>query len=95
MIAYEPLWALAGTGRSISAEQVQDSMEIIKKWVKTNVSPEVAAKMRLIYAGTINEKNCGSIIEMEDVDGILIGSTSKEPKFREVFENCAKVQKYM
>ena len=49
-IAYEPLWSY-NTGRSISPDQAQDSMEIIKRWVKTNVSPEIAATMRIIYAG--------------------------------------------
>ena len=94
MLAYEPIWTY-GTGRNISADQVQDAMEIIKKWVKTNVSLESAAKTRLIYAGAVNEKNCGTFVEMEDVDGLLIGGKSVDPKFRELFENCAKIQKYM
>ena len=93
-IAYEPLWTY-NTGRSISSDQAQDSMEIIKKWIKTNVSLEAAAKTRLIYGGTVNEKNCTSFLEMEDVDGLLIGSKSVDPKFRELFENCVKIQKYM
>lgn len=92
-IAYEPIWTY-NTGRNISPDQVQDSMEIIKKWLKTNVSPDVAAKTRLLYAGSINEKNSTTFLEIEEVDGIVIGSKSTDPKFREMFESCAKIQKY-
>ena len=68
-------------------------MEVVKKWLKTNVSPDVAAKTRLIYAGTVTEKNCVSYLEEGDIDGLLIGSKSVDPKFREMFEACSKVQK--
>ncbi len=94
VLVYEPLWTYSGS-RSISPDQAQDSMEIIKKWIKTNISPEAAAKTRLLYGGMVNEKNCASFLEMDDVDGLLIGSRSVDPKFRELFESCAKVQKYI
>jgi len=93
-IAYEPLWSY-NTGRSISPDQAQDSMEIIKRWVKANVSPEVALNIRLLYAGAVNEKNCAAFLEMDDIDGFLIGGKSVDPKFREFFDNCVKVQKYI
>ncbi len=93
-LAYEPIWTY-NTGRSISPEQVQDAMEIVKRWLKTNVSNEVAASTRLLYAGSINEKSCGTFLDMEDVDGLVIGSKSVDPKFRELFESCSKIQKYM
>ncbi len=70
-------------------------MEIIKKWLKTNISPEVAAKTRLLYAGPVTEKNASAFLEMEDIDGLVVGSKSTDPKFRELFESCVKVQKYM
>lgn len=70
-------------------------MELIKKWIKANATPEEAAKARLLYAGIVNEKNCAQFLEMEDVDGLLIGSKSVDPKFRELFESCSKIQKYM
>ena len=54
--------------------------------MKENVSEEVAAATRIIYGGSVNEKNSEQLIEMEDVDGFLVGGASIKPIFRDIVE---------
>ena len=62
VVAYEPVWAI-GTGKVATPEQAQEAHAFIRDWIKTNVSEEVANATRLIYGGSVNEKNCSSLIE--------------------------------
>ena len=50
VIAYEPVWAI-GTGKVATPEQAQEVHAAIRDWLKTNVSPDVASSIRIIYGG--------------------------------------------
>lgn len=50
VIAYEPVWAI-GTGKVATPEQAQDTHAAIRKWLRENVSQEVADATRIIYGG--------------------------------------------
>ncbi|KAI3431511.1 hypothetical protein D9Q98_004561 [Chlorella vulgaris] len=75
VVAYEPVWAI-GTGVVASPEQAQEAHAYVRKWIADNVSPEVAASLRLLYGGSVNESNCGTLANLEDVDGFLVGGAS-------------------
>ena len=92
VLAYEPVWAI-GTGKNATPEQAQEVHELIRKWLTTSVSDEVAKKTRIIYGGSVTEKNCTNLIEQEDIDGFLVGGASLKPAFRDIVESCNKVQK--
>lgn len=51
VVAYEPVWAI-GTGVVASPEQAQEAHAYVRKWIADNVSPEVAASLRLLYGGS-------------------------------------------
>ena len=82
-----------GTGKVATPEQAQEVHEFIRKWLDENIGGEVGANTRIIYAGSVTEKNCGNLIEQDDVDGFLVGSASIKPQFRDIVESCMKVQK--
>lgn len=50
VIAYEPVWAI-GTGKVATPEQAQEVHAAVRDWLKTNVSPDVASSVRIIYGG--------------------------------------------
>jgi len=85
VLVYEPLWAL-GTGTIASADQTQESAEFIRGWVRTNIGPDQASIVRIVYGGSVTETNADKLIELPDVDGFMIGSTSTKPIFRTIFD---------
>ncbi|PIA39136.1 hypothetical protein AQUCO_02700371v1 [Aquilegia coerulea] len=52
VLAYEPVWAI-GTGKVASPAQAQEVHFELRKWLKENVSAEVAASTRIIYGGCL------------------------------------------
>ncbi|CAN5324018.1 triose-phosphate isomerase [soil metagenome] len=75
VIAYEPVWAI-GTGRVASAADAQEVCAAIRKQLAELSTPEIAAKVRVLYGGSVNAKNIGELIAKEDVDGALVGGAS-------------------
>ena len=57
VVAYEPIWAI-GTGKTATPAQAEEVHSILRKWLRDNVSGAVADKVRIIYGGSVNAKNC-------------------------------------
>jgi len=75
VIAYEPVWAI-GTGVVATPEQAQEVHAEVRKWLADNVSADVSSKMRILYGGSVNGKNCQELAGKEDIDGFLVGGAS-------------------
>ena len=80
VIAYEPIWAI-GTGKTASPAQAEEVHAILRKWLRDNVSGAVADKVRIIYGGSVNAKNCNELGKQADIDGFLVGGASLKPEF--------------
>lgn len=78
VIAYEPIWAI-GTGKVATTQQAQEVHEAIRAWLKKEVSEKVAEEIRIIYGGSVNEKNCKELAAAKDIDGFLVGGASLKP----------------
>lgn len=78
VIAYEPIWAI-GTGKVATSEQAQEVHKEIRDWLKAEVSETVAEETRIIYGGSVSEKNCKELAQMPDIDGFLVGGASLKP----------------
>lgn len=78
VIAYEPVWAI-GTGKVATKEQAQEVHASIRKWLADEVSKETAENTRIIYGGSVNEKNCVELASQPDIDGFLVGGASLKP----------------
>jgi triosephosphate isomerase len=51
----------------------------IRKWLKDAISAETAENTRIIYGGSVSEKNCRELAKEPDVDGFLVGGASLKP----------------
>lgn len=80
VIAYEPIWAI-GTGKTATPAQAEEVHSILRKWLRDNVSGAVADKVRIIYGGSVNAKNCNELGKQADIDGFLVGGASLKPEF--------------
>ena len=66
-VAYEPIWAI-GTGLVAALEDIQQVHAFLKK--------ELGARIKLLYGGSVTADNYASILDLENVDGILVGGAS-------------------
>jgi len=88
VIAYEPVWAI-GTGLVATPEQAQDTQKSIREYIASAASPDVAAKIRIQYGGSVNGKNCAELAALEDIDGFLVGGASLKPEFTDIVKACS------
>ena len=87
VVAYEPVWAI-GTGKTATPEQAQETHESVRDWLKKNVSSEAASKIRIMYGGSVTDKNAADLIAKPDVDGFLVGGASLKDAFVEIVRAC-------
>ncbi|KAA8904489.1 Triosephosphate isomerase [Sphaerosporella brunnea] len=87
VVAYEPVWAI-GTGKVATTEQAQETHAEIRKWLEAAVSPEAAVKTRILYGGSVTEKNSAELAKQPDVDGFLVGGASLKPAFIDIINSA-------
>jgi triosephosphate isomerase (TIM) len=74
VIAYEPVWAI-GTGRNATPAQAQEVHHFIRSRLAMR-APALAAKLRILYGGSMKPDNVRALMAEEDVDGGLVGGAS-------------------
>lgn len=74
VVAYEPVWAI-GTGKTATPDQAQEVHAHIRALVARQ-DPEVAARMPILYGGSVKAASAKSLFAMPDVDGGLVGGAS-------------------
>lgn len=72
-IAYEPVWAI-GTGKTATKEQIADMHCFIYNEVLSLCGDD--ANIRILYGGSVNDKNAAEIFSVPHVDGALVGGAS-------------------
>jgi triosephosphate isomerase len=78
VIAYEPVWAI-GTGKTATPEIAADAHRIIRTEVARLLGAEIAAKMRILYGGSVKPDNATALMSQEEIDGALVGGASLKP----------------
>lgn len=73
-IAYEPVWAI-GTGKNATPEDAQSMHETIRKRV-AELNKDIAAKIRILYGGSVKPDNIAALMAKPDIDGALVGGAS-------------------
>ena len=78
VVAYEPVWAI-GTGEVATPEDAQEVCGAIRARLADLYDQDVAAKVRILYGGSVKGANAAGIMAQPDVDGALIGGASLDP----------------
>ena len=90
IIAYEPVWAI-GTGQTPTKSQVQEVHVLIRKTLGDKIGLKEAEQTRLLYGGSVKPSNAIELMELNDVDGALVGGASLSPiDFWVIAESCPK-----
>ena len=73
VVAYEPVWAI-GTGKTASPAQAQAVHAFLRAQLVSAVP--AAAKVPLLYGGSVKPDNAAELFAQTDIDGGLIGGAS-------------------
>ena len=76
-IAYEPVWAI-GTGRNATPKDAAEVHRAIRGWLKDN-APTVVPFV-ILYGGSVNLKNAAELLAEHELDGVLVGGASLDPR---------------
>ena len=80
IIAYEPIWAI-GTGLTPDVEDIQLAVDCIRGKFNNSI--------KVLYGGSVNSSNAADISAKTDIDGLLVGGASLNPKeFAKIAQLC-------
>ena len=86
VIAYEPIWAI-GTGRTATPDQAEEMCAFIRKTLIELYGEEVSDEVIIPYGGSVKPANATEIMNMDEIDGALVGGASLKPKdFMEIID---------
>jgi triosephosphate isomerase len=90
VVAYEPIWAI-GSDMAASPEQAQNMCSFIKDFIHTeghtdDNDDQKKIPLKVVYGGSVNEKNTLQLLSLDEVDGALIGRCSlSADKFIQIY----------
>ena len=83
-IAYEPIWAI-GTGLTPTTQEISNVSSVIIDYLKDNHIKIDG----ILYGGSVNNENIETLLNIENVDGFLIGGASNN--YLKTIDICEKV----
>lgn len=90
VIAYEPVWAIGKKDNiALTGHELHQMVIYIRKVLRDLYNDTIASSVKILYGGSVNSANSEDIIWNGEVDGLLIGRASFEPKSYE--EICQSI----
>ena len=75
VLAYEPVWAI-GSRHIPTPRDISEATKIIRETVARLFGEIPAAKIPVLYGGSVNPTDLRGILSVSDLDGILVGGDS-------------------
>ena len=75
IVAYEPVWAI-GTGKTATSGQAEEAHRFIRGRIAAKGQPDMAARLPILYGGSVKAANAAELFAMPNVDGGLVGGAS-------------------
>jgi triosephosphate isomerase len=79
VLAYEPVWAI-GTGKSATPKMAQEVHSMTRNLIASHWKGEVAQNVSILYGGSVKPDNISDLMLENDIDGVLVGGASLDPK---------------
>ena len=81
IVAYEPLWSI-GTGLTPKMSEIDD----ISNYLHDICKKYSFKKIKILYGGSVNLDNVSDILNLQKVNGVLVGSASTKSDFIKYFK---------
>jgi triosephosphate isomerase len=89
VVAYEPVWAI-GKEEAMNPREMHEMAIFIRKSIVESYG-EQGLKVRILYGGSIDEKNAPAMLRDGDVGGLLVGRVSTDPiRFQSLISAISK-----
>lgn len=75
VVAYEPVWAI-GSGKVARPDQATYAAGFIRLNIRELYGDEAAAKVRILYGGSVTPDVAGGFLRARGIDGLLVGGAS-------------------
>ena len=75
VIAYEPIWAI-GTGKTATPEQAGEMCAHIRSIIEKLYDEDTCDSVIIQYGGSVKPENASEIMNMDEIDGALVGGAS-------------------
>lgn len=79
IIAYEPVWAI-GTGKTATPSQAQEIHQWIRDLLTQLYDGPTAKRTPILYGGSVDPEKATGLMAQTDIDGVLVGGASLDPK---------------
>ena len=88
IFAYEPVWSI-GSNKIPKSNELKNIIRFIRSEIKKIFKKSKSPK--ILYGGSVNDKNIGMFSLISDIDGFLIGGASQSSKkFIDIVKNYYK-----
>ena len=74
VLAYEPVWAI-GTGVNATPQQAEEACAFTRSHLQLFI-PDIVEEIRIVYGGSVTDKNSADLIKEPNIDGFLVGGAS-------------------
>src|SRR5262249_4678773 len=78
VLAYEPVCAI-GTGDTATPEQAGEVHAHIRNFLAKLYDAPTANRVKILYGGSVKPGNIADLMEVQHVDGVLVGGASLDP----------------
>jgi triosephosphate isomerase (TIM) len=90
IVAYEPVWAISSTpGRRDASPEDSSEMAIFIRKVLSDKFGREASRVKIVYGGSVNDRDAEGFLRLGGVDGLLVGRASlNAEKFASIIKTC-------
>ncbi len=86
VLAYEPVWAI-GTGKTATPEIAGEAHQFCRSFLKKLWGEDHAAKIPILYGGSVTPETASALAKQPDIDGALVGGASLDAaKFIQIIQ---------